>query len=150
MKVGFKRLRETAQLPSYGGGDNRNMGIDLYACLGNIIVLEAGDSCIVATGVAWEPLEVAEGCKGALIVKSRSGMGVKNSIECSNAGVIDDTYRGEIFVKLYNNSPSHWVIGNGDRIAQAIAIETPRYAIVELTALSETERGANGFGSTGK
>jgi dUTP pyrophosphatase len=150
MKIGFKLLRSNAKLPSYGDDDSSNMGIDLYACLNNIIVLEAGQYCTISTGVAWEPLDVCPGCRGGLIIKSRSSMGVKNSIECSNAGVIDDKYRGEIFIKLYNNSNSHYVISNGDRIAQAVALETPRYEIVELEYLTETTRGINGLGSTGK
>ena len=148
MKVGFKKLYEDSILPSYGNKDESNAGLDLYAHYGATI--HAHSAAIFGTGVAWEPFNWAVGYKPFLLVNSRSGLASNSGVEASNAGVVDVSYRGEIKVKLYNNTDKDVLINKGDRIAQGIVIEIPHVEVVELTELSETTRGDKGFGSSGK
>jgi dUTP pyrophosphatase len=94
------------------------------------------------TGIA---IELPPGHVGLLFPRSsitKTGATLGNSI-----GVIDESYRGEIFVKFYADEAPYLI---GDRVAQLIIIPIPRIVFKETTTLSETVRGANGFGSTGK
>lgn len=124
-------------------------GYDLYSNEDTVIIgtRQTSDNIIfrklVKTGVK---IKVPEGTYGR--VAARSGLGVKNGIHIG-AGVIDSDYRGEIGVLIFNLGCDDFVIKKGDRIAQLIIekIETPEIKIVEN--LDNTERGSNGFGSTG-
>lgn len=149
MTINFKKVRPDAIIPSFGNGDCNNAGLDLYACTpGRIIILEPGKTCVVDTGIAWEPVS---GSRCAMIVQSRSGLAFKQGIEASNAGVIDMGYRDSIKVKLYNNGNANFVIEHGMRIAQGIVHLLPEIAkIVEMEELGLSVRGTNGFGSTGR
>jgi dUTP pyrophosphatase len=146
MNVGFKKLHTDAILPTYK--NDRDAGIDLYAQVG--CTIHAGKRAILGTGVAWEPLDCAKGTKACMIVKSRSGMAFNFGVEASGAGVIDQAFRGEIKVKLYNNSDRPYMITKGDRIAQGIILELPLIDVIEIQELSDSDRGTNGFGSSGK
>jgi dUTP pyrophosphatase len=148
MKVGFKKLYDDSIIPSYGNGDESNAGLDLYAHYGATI--HANSSAIFGTGVAWEPFNWAVGYKPFLLVNSRSGLAFNSGVEASNAGVVDVSYRGEIKVKLYNNTDKDVFINKGDRIAQGIVMEIPHVEVTELADLAETTRGDKGFGSSGK
>ena len=92
-------------------------------------------------------IEIPKGYVG--IIKSRSGLAVKNNIEVG-AGVIDSLYRGELLIKLMNHSNEDFIIKKGDRIAQLLIIPVYLEEAIEVKELSSTERGENGFGSTGK
>lgn len=97
------------------------------------------------TGLAFE---IPEGY--SMFIFSRSGHGFKHGVRLSNAvGILDSDFRGELRVKLHNDGDSVFEAESGDRIAQAVIIETPRYEFIEVDALSPTERGTNGYGSTG-
>jgi dUTP pyrophosphatase len=146
MKIGFKKLYEDALIPRYS--NELDVGIDLYAQVG--CTIHAGKTAILGTGVAWEPIVWTSGTKPCMIVKSRSGLAFNHTIEASGAGVIDSSFRGEIKVKLYNNSDRPYIVMKGDRIAQGIILELPMVDVLEVTELSDTARGANGFGSSGK
>jgi dUTP pyrophosphatase len=149
MIVKFKKLYEESSLPSFGNGDNHNAGIDLYAFTNNPVIIPPHESRVISTGVAWEPDGATHKC--AMIVQSRSGMAFKNRVEASNAGVIDQGYRGEIMVLLYNNGDSPALIESGDRIAQGIVMYLPDISMIaEVTELNMTNRGTNGFGSSGR
>ena len=149
MKIRFKKMMEGATIPTYGNGDDTNAGLDFYAYSPHkLIVIPPRSSKVVRTGVAWEPVG---GCKYAMIVQSRSGLAFKQGIEASNAGVIDHSYRGEIMVKLYNHNDNEVYLEHGSRIAQGIVYNLPFVeAIEEVAELSETARGADGFGSSGR
>lgn len=99
----------------------------------------------IGTGLAFE---VPEG--HVMLVFSRSGHGFKNGLRLANSvGVIDSDYRGEVKVKLHNDSHNRQRIAQGDRIAQALVLPVARVSFDLVEELSETERGANGIGSTG-
>lgn len=137
-----KRLHEDAQLPTYG--------TDGAACF-DLYAMHCGKATntmpvIVRTGLAFD---IPEGW--VLKVYSRSGHGFKHSVRLANAvGVIDSDYVGEVMVKLTCDDPfGEFSFAKGDRIAQAMLEPAPRVNLVEVDALSETARGAGGFGSTG-
>lgn len=116
-------------------------GLDLYAMQTQTV--PARESAIFDTGVR---VELPTGTVGML--KSKSGLNVKHGI--TSEGVIDVGYTGSIVVKLYNDSFSDYIVNAGDKISQLVILPilTPPLEVVET--LEETERGAGGFGSTGK
>lgn len=142
--IAVKKLRENASLPTYGSAEAA--GADLYACLDEKVSVAPGQTLLVPTGIA---LEVPKGCAG--LIYARSSMGVKRGLAPANkVGVIDSDYRGEIMVALHNHGASPQEIAPGERIAQLLItpVLTPQYEQVD--ELSDTARGAGGFGSTGK
>jgi deoxyuridine 5''-triphosphate nucleotidohydrolase (dut) len=158
MHVNFKKLRPDATIPSFGHGDSSNAGIDFYACLPEHCdtVIMPNNGANIPTGVAWEPdtnidgYEMYIGWKPAMIIKGRSGLAINSGIEECNAGVIDSGYRGEIILRLYNHGTDAFTIHTGDRIAQGIVVLLPYIEVKEVSVLSDSIRGASGFGSSGR
>jgi len=114
-------------------------------------IVAPGCTLVVNTGLAFE---VPDGW--VMLIFSRSGHGFKNDVSLSNCvGVIDSDYRGEVKVKLRNDSPladqvaACLPVAHGDRIAQAMLVKVEQWEMVEVDELSSTERGAGGLGSTG-
>lgn len=139
VKVKIKKMNEDAIIPKYGSA---KAGLcDLYAIEDKIV--PAGTTEIIGTGIACEPPE------GFMLkIRSRSGLASKGIITVG--GEIDEDYRGEIKVILLNTSGTDFTIAKGDRIAQ---MELRRYQQIdfnEVKNLSDTARGVNGFGSSGK
>ena len=142
----IKRLRPGAELPVRATG--ASAGYDLCACLEEPLTLSAGGRVRVPTGIAIE-MEGPE--QAAAFVFGRSGLGIKHGIVPSNAvGVIDADYRGEIIVGLSNHGGSDYTIQPGERIAQLVILPVLTPPVVEVEELSDTARGAGGFGSTGR
>jgi len=142
--VNVKKLNPNAILPSYGS--DGAAGADLYACLQESITIDPGETAWIPTGIS---LEVPAGYAG--LIYARSSLGVKRGLAPANkVGVIDSDYRGEINVVLLNHGKEPQMISNGDRIAQFLItpVLTPQF--IEVKELSDTDRGAGGFGSTGK
>jgi dUTP pyrophosphatase len=107
--------------------------------------IEPGGKAIVRTCLAFE---VPPGW--VLKVYSRSGHGFKNGVRLVNGtGIIDADYRGELMVGLHNDSEEAFFVATGDRIAQAMLERVEPVQFVEVDELSDTARGAGGFGSTG-
>lgn len=142
--IRVKKLREEAILPTYGSAEAA--GADLYACLDEAVVIEPGETAWIPTGLS---LEVPKGCAG--LVYARSSLGAKRGLAPANkVGVIDSDYRGEIRVVLLNHSKQTQTVEHGERIAQFLITPVLTPAYIEVSKLSETDRGAGGFGSTGK
>lgn len=142
--IRVKKLRENAILPTYGSAEAA--GADLYACLDEAVVIEPGETAWIPTGLS---LEVPKGCAG--LVYARSSLGAKRGLAPANkVGVIDSDYRGEIRVVLLNHSKQTQTVEHGERIAQFLITPVLTPAYIEVSKLSETDRGAGGFGSTGK
>ena len=142
--IPVKILREGACLPTYGTA--LAAGADLYAWLEAPVTIAPGATAFITTGIA---LEVPVGCAG--LVYARSGIACKRGLAPANkVGVVDSDYRGEIMVALHNHGTEPQTVANGERIAQFIItpVLTPAYEVAE--ELSDTERSAGGFGSTGK
>ena len=142
--VRVKKLHPNAQLPTFGSACSA--GADLYACLEDAVTIQPGDTFWVPTGIA---LEVPNGCAG--LVYARSSLGAKRGLAPANkVGVIDSDYRGEIRVVLLNHSKEPQTIQPGERVAQFVITPVIIPTYVEADELEETDRGAGGFGSTGK
>lgn len=140
---------ETLALPSYE--TTGAAGADIRASLpskqrGEGLVIEPGKRVLVPTGLA---MEIPHGYE--IQVRPRSGLSFKTSLLVVNSpGTIDHDYRGEVKIILGNFGDENEVISHGDRIAQFILAPVTQAKYVSETSLSDTERGAGGFGSTGK
>jgi len=120
-------------------------GVDLRANISEAIILKPLERAIVKTG-----LFIALPIGFEAQVRPRSGLAAKKGITVLNSpGTVDADYRGEIGVILVNLSKQDFVINDGERIAQLVIAKHERINWQEVTVLSETERGAGGFGSTG-
>jgi dUTP pyrophosphatase len=133
------KLDEGAIMPTRA--HETDAGLDLYAR--DTQIVPAKESAVFDTGVH---IELPEGTAG--FVMSKSGLNVKNGL--TSEGVVDVGYTGSIVVKLYNNSGYDYKVNAGDKISQLVImpILTPELELVD--ELDESERGENGFGSTGK
>ncbi|EEI83667.1 dUTP diphosphatase [Anaerococcus tetradius] len=133
-----------SKIPSYGTA--HAAGLDLYSYTDKDIIVKAGETVKVHTGVR---VEIPEGYFGG--VYPRSSTGVKKQLMLSNTiGVIDSDYRGEIMVFFYNYGKETQVIKNGDRLAQLIIQPYQRCDIELVDNLNDSARGEDGFGSTGQ
>ncbi|HIR22439.1 MAG TPA: dUTP diphosphatase [Candidatus Scatosoma pullicola] len=143
-KIAVKKLDERAVLPKYGS--EFAAGADLYALTDGEVTFLPGETKFVHTGIA---LEIPEGYAG--LVYARSSLACKRGLAPANkVGVIDSDYRGEIMVALHNHSDKPQTIGNGERIAQLVVAPFLRAEFFQSETLGESERGAGGFGSTGR
>ena len=143
-KIAVKTLDERAVLPKYGS--EFAAGADLYALTDGEVTFLPGETKFVHTGIA---LEIPEGYAG--LVYARSSLACKRGLAPANkVGVIDSDYRGEIMVALHNHSDKPQTIGNGERIAQLVVAPFLRAEFFQSETLGESERGAGGFGSTGR
>lgn len=120
-------------------------GFDLYAAVTEPLVIEPGQRVLVPTGfaMALPPQLEAQ-------IRPRSGLAYKHGITCLNTpGTIDADYRGEVKVLLINLGQSPFTIERNERIAQMVIQELPQIRLVQVDELSDTMRGAGGFGHTG-
>ena len=141
MQLKVKRLVGDAILPRYAReGD---AGLDL--CASVTMVLAPGTAALVATGIA---IELPPGTEGQ--VRPRSGLALKHAVTVLNTpGTIDEGYRGEVGVILINHGAQPFEVRPGMKIAQLVVAPRVSVDVVEVDALSDTERGAGGFGSSG-
>lgn len=140
MKLRIKKLQEEAITPGYAlPGD---AGMDLYSTEHRAI--GPGERAMIETGIA---MEIPLGYVG--LIWEKSGLAVKHGIQ-TMGGVIDSGYRGEVVVTVYNASEKTHTFEKGDKVGQILIqkIEGPEIEVVE--ELSDSERGEDGFGSTGK
>jgi dUTP pyrophosphatase len=136
-----RKLDSSAQLPYRANPDDA--GLDLHSVEENTIPPKYRG--VVGTGLA---IEIPRGYAGFVV--PRSGLAAKKGVSITNApGLIDSGYRGEVKVILENLSDAYLVVNYGDRIAQLVIVEVPSWEPIEVEALSDTERGRGGFGSTG-
>lgn len=137
----FKRMDERAIIPARS--TDGAACFDLHALHGGVV--PAGGSFDFSTGLAFE---IPHG--HVMFVFSRSGHAFKHGIRLVNSvGVIDSDYRGIVAAKLHNDGRTDFPVRAGDRIAQALVLPVPLVCLVEVFALTDTARGAGGFGSTG-
>jgi len=141
--VKFKKLTPNAIVPTYG--TEFSAGADLYSGMTEPVIINAGTTEFIKTGIA---MEIPEGLVG--LVYARSGMACKKGLAPANkVGVIDSDYRGEIIVALHNHSDKPVTIEPKDRIAQIVLAPYITASFNEVEELDDTERGEGGFGSTG-
>lgn len=143
MKVRIKKLDEKAIMPTYG--TDYSAGADLYVLTDSAVEIAPHETVLLHTGIS---IEIPEGYCG--LIFARSSLGTKRGLAPANkVGVIDADYRGEVRVALHNHSEALATVEPGERVAQ-LAIVPFLKAEFELSdELSDTVRGAGGFGSTG-
>lgn len=143
--VQITRLNNSADLPLPHYQTTHAAGVDLYAAVQGEILLDAGRWTLIPTGMA---VAIPEGYEGQ--VRPRSGLALKHGLGMLNGpGTIDADYRGEIGIILFNFSDKPFVIKRGDRIAQLVFARIEKAEFVTVDTLTETARGAGGFGHTG-
>ena len=145
MKVVILKLPHGADLPLPHYATPGSAGLDLLAATDGEIQLPPGARLAVPTGIAIElPLGVEAQ------VRPLSGLALNHGITCLNSpGTIDSDYRGEIKAILINHSDTVFKITRGMKIAQMVIARHEQAELIEMEALSESNRGAGGFGSTG-
>lgn len=128
-------------------GTKTSAGLDMYAYTKSSITIKKGEIYFIPTGII---LQLKKPDLVGLLY-ARSGLACKYGINLANGvGVIDSDYRGEIKVALINLGQNDYVINNGDRIAQLVVTKILLDEPLEVFEIDKTERGENGFGSTGK
>lgn len=131
-------------LPQYA--TPHSAGLDLRANLDRSVILEPGQRALIPTGLF---LELAEGTEAQ--VRPRSGLAFKHGITVLNSpGTIDADYRGEVGVLLVNLGQQTFEVKDGERIAQLVVARYEQVALEQVTDLALSERGAGGFGHTGR
>ncbi len=145
INVNVKKLNKAACLPT--SGSEKAAGYDLYACIDSCSVTVAPHTTEkIGTGLA---IAVPDGYFGAIF--ARSGLATKQGLRPANCvGVCDSDYRGEYIIAIHNDTDEPRMIEHGDRIAQLVVMPYLAVGFTEVDELDETQRGAGGFGSTGK
>jgi dUTP pyrophosphatase len=139
------RLGREFPLPSYA--TEGSAGLDLRACLDAPLTLAAGRAELVPTGLAIH----LEDPGLAAVVLPRSGLGHKHGIVLGNlVGLIDSDYQGQIMVSAWNRGVAAFTIEPGERIAQLVVVPVVQVRLEVVAAFSASERGAGGFGSSGR
>lgn len=140
-----KKMRENAKIPFRATPGSA--GMDLYACIDEAVTIEPQKIAVIPTGIAI----ALESADYVALIYARSGLAIKHGIAPANCvGVVDSDYRGEVCVGLVNQTDKPFTISPDDRIAQLVIapVALPRIEVVE--ELDDTQRGAGGFGSTGR
>jgi dUTP pyrophosphatase len=144
--VRVRRLPHSSGLPLPSYASTGAAGADLFSAEDGSTTIEPGKRFALATGLV---LEIPEGFEGQ--VRPRSGLAIRQGLTVVNApGTIDSDYRGEVKVLLVNLGDQPVTIERGDRVAQLVIGPVTRVEFVESEHVDDTDRGAGGFGSTGR
>lgn len=146
LRLAIRRLPHGEGLPLPNYQTPGSAGMDLFAAIDGTLNIFMSDTCLVSTGIA---IEIPHGFEGQ--IRPRSSMARKGLLIPNAPGTIDCDYRGELMVLLCNPSTAPYIeVRHGDRIAQLIIAPVLQLPVIEVETLSETARGAGGFGSTGR
>lgn len=144
-KILDKRLGDKFPLPSYS--TSGSAGLDLRAMLEAPVTLKAGQSLLINSGIS---IYIKDASYCGLILP-RSGLGHKHGLVLGNlVGLIDSDYQGELKVSLWNRSQKDYQLEVGERIAQLVIMPVMQVGLNQVVEYSATQRGAGGFGSSGK
>lgn len=162
MRVCFQRIHPAAKLPSQN--HPTDAGYDVYAALDNPVIIPPGGQVLISSGfnvgIQPDPNQFYSWTGSGNVdilnyvwvidVRSRSGLAAKNRVFVTNVpGTVDQNYRGELKVILFNAGKTDYIVEPGDRIAQLVVTKAFLPAFVEVESLDETDRGTKGFGSSG-
>jgi len=143
LKILDPRMKDL--LPAYGTPGSA--GLDLRACLDAPLTIEPGQTVLVPTGLA---IHIGDPGYAAMILP-RSGLGHKNGIVLGNlVGLIDSDYQGQLMVSTWNRSQATFVLQPMDRLAQLVVVPVLQVGFNVVEEFASSDRGAGGFGSTGK
>lgn len=145
VKVLDARLGQEWQMPTYA--TQGSAGLDLRACVTEPTVIEPGQTVLVKTGLAI----YIEDTGFAGLILPRSGLGHKHGIVLGNlVGLIDSDYQGELMVSVWNRGQAAFTLEPGERLAQYVLVPVVQAEFEQVDEFVATERGAGGFGHTGK
>ena len=145
LKILDSRIGSEFPIPDYA--TEGSAGMDLRACVDGDVELAPGDTYLVPTGMA---IHVADPSYAAVLLP-RSGLGHKHGIVLGNlVGLIDSDYQGQLFVSCWNRSKENFIIKPGERIAQMVIVPVVRAEFEIVEEFDSSERGAGGFGHTGR
>ncbi len=143
LKILDERMRD--QLPSYA--TKGSAGLDLRACIESPLTIEPGSTHLIPTGIA---VHIADPAYAAVILP-RSGLGHKHGIVLGNlVGLIDSDYQGELMVSTWNRGTTPFVLNPMERLAQLVIVPVLQVGFTVVDSFEGSDRGADGFGSTGK
>lgn len=143
LKIIDARMRD--QLPNYATAGSA--GLDLRACIEAPLSIEPGSTHLIPTGLA---IHIADPAYAAMILP-RSGLGHKHGIVLGNlVGLIDSDYQGELMVSTWNRGSTAFVLNPMERLAQLVIVPVLQVGFRVVDSFEESDRGAGGFGSTGK
>ncbi len=145
VKILDARIGQEFPLPRYETADAA--GLDLRACLNETLVIQPGETHLIPTGIS---IYIGDPNLTAIILP-RSGLGHKHGIVLGNlVGLIDADYQGPLMVSCWNRGQTAYTMTPGDRIAQLVFLPIVRAQFEVVEAFTATERGAGGFGHSGK
>lgn len=145
LKILDARLGNEFPLPAYA--TEGSAGLDLRACLDSPLVIKPGETHLIPTGMA---LHIADATLAAVLLP-RSGLGHKHGIVLGNlVGLIDSDYQGQVLVSCWNRGSEPFTVNAGERIAQMVFVPVVRARFDIVESFDETERGAGGFGHSGR
>ena len=145
LKILDPRIGKTIALPEYA--TDGSAGMDLRAALDETTEIKPGETLLIPTGLAI----YVEDKNMAAVVLPRSGLGHKHGIVLGNlVGLIDSDYQGQLFVSCWNRGNDNFSINVGDRIAQLVIVPVIQAAFDVVDDFASTDRGAGGFGHSGK
>ena len=145
VKILDDKIGHSIPLPAYA--TDGSAGVDLRACIDDTLVLEPGQTQLIPTGIA---IHIADPGMAATILP-RSGLGHKHGVVLGNlVGLIDSDYQGQLFISCWNRGTKTFEIEPGDRIAQLVFVPVVQVDFEVVADFSVSERGAGGFGHTGK
>jgi dUTP pyrophosphatase len=143
LKILDQRMKDF--LPAYATGGSA--GLDLRACIAAPLTIEPGQTVLVPTGLA---IHIGDPGYAAMILP-RSGLGHKNGIVLGNlVGLIDSDYQGQLMVSTWNRGQSAFTLQPMDRLAQLVVVPVVQVGFNVVEEFASSDRGAGGFGSTGK
>jgi dUTP pyrophosphatase len=139
------RMGRDFPLPQYA--TEGSAGVDLRACIDAPLELKPGDTQLIASGIAIH----LEDAGYAALVLPRSGLGHKHGIVLGNlVGLIDSDYQGQVFVSCWNRGQTTFTIQPGERIAQLVVVPVVQVEFAVVEEFAQSQRGAGGFGSSGR
>lgn len=145
LRILDKRIGEDIPLPTYA--TDGSAGMDMRACLDEPLVVHPGDTHLIPTGIA---IHIADSNLAAVLLP-RSGLGHKHGIVLGNlTGLIDSDYQGQVFVSCWNRGNDTFTVNPGERIAQMVFVPVVQAAFEVVDSFEQSNRGAGGFGHTGK
>ncbi len=145
LKILDPKIGESIPLPQIA--TEGSAGMDMRACIDSELIVSAGDTVLVPTGIA---MHIADNNLAAVLLP-RSGLGHKHGLVLGNlTGLIDSDYQGQIFISCWNRGEKAYKINPGDRIAQMVFIPVEQVKFDVVDDFKESDRGQGGFGHSGK
>ncbi len=145
LKILDARVGDTIPLPHYA--TDGSAGMDMRACIDEPLSVAPGETVLVPTGLA---IHVANPALAAVLLP-RSGLGHKHGLVLGNlTGLIDSDYQGQVFISCWNRSAASYEVQPGERIAQMVFVPVEQVELRVVEEFDASERGAGGFGHSGK